>query len=66
MLDRLQQRGLVTMSDIALADWTAVRDDMLDLLGKVNVPIRYADRMWWTWVEDEDEAERRRRMRRAK
>ncbi len=65
MLDRLQRRGLITMSDIAQADWTAVRDDVLDLLGKLNVPIRYADRMWWTWVEDEDEAERRRRMRRA-
>lgn len=66
MLDRLQQRGLVTMSDIAQADWDAVRDDVLDLLGKVNVPIRYADRMWWTWVEDENEAERRRRMRRVR
>lgn len=65
MLDRLQRRGLVTMSDIAQADWDAVRDDVLDLLGQVNVPVRYADRMWWTWVEDEDEAERRRRMRRA-
>ena len=66
MLDRLQRRGLVTMSDIAQADWEGVRDDVLNLLGQVNVPIRYADRMWWTWVEDEDEAERRRRMRRAK
>ena len=53
MVERLANRGAVTMSDIADADWDSARDDMLKMLGQLNVPIRYADKAWSRWVEDE-------------
>ena len=53
MVERLANRGSVTMSDIADADWESVRDDVLKMLGQLNVPIRYANKAWGRWIEGE-------------
>jgi hypothetical protein len=65
-LERLKNKGFVTASDIVSADATTVANDLLDMIGTVNAPVRYATKGVRNWVFDYDQAKHRREAKKAR
>ena len=59
-LNRLKDKAFLTASDIANADAVTVANDLLDMAGTVNAPVRYATKGARNWIFDYDQAKHRR------